>query len=50
MSILTRKTDPKGRLLLPGDFADCLVIVERMGEELRVRKIRQVGMDEVTSP
>ena len=36
MSILTRKTDPKGRLQLPGDFADCLVAVERIGDELRI--------------
>jgi hypothetical protein len=37
-----RKTDSKGRLTLPGDFADCLVTVERVGDELRVRKARQV--------
>ncbi len=43
MSMLTRKTDQKGRLQLPGDFADCLVTVERVGEELRVRKLRQVA-------
>ncbi len=43
MRILTRKTDQKGRLQLPGDFADCLVTVERVGEELRVRKLRQVA-------
>ncbi len=42
MSILTQKTDQKGLLKLPGDFADCLVTVERVGEELRVRKVRQV--------
>jgi antitoxin component of MazEF toxin-antitoxin module len=41
MSFLTRKTDPKGRLTLPRDFADCLVTVERVGDELRVRKARQ---------
>jgi len=43
MSILTRKTDPKGRLQLPGDFADCLVAVERQGDELRIRKVRQAA-------
>ena len=43
MSILTRKTDPKGRLQLPGDFADCLVAVERTGDELRIRKVRQAA-------
>ncbi len=42
MSILTRKTDPKGRLQLPDDFADCLVAVERTGDELRIRKVQQV--------
>jgi antitoxin component of MazEF toxin-antitoxin module len=42
MSILTRKTDHKGRLVLPRDFAGCLVTVERVGDELRVRKARQV--------
>jgi antitoxin component of MazEF toxin-antitoxin module len=42
MSILTQKTDPKGRLQLPSDFADCLVAVERNGDELRIRKVRQV--------
>jgi hypothetical protein len=42
MSILTRKTDRKGRLTLPSDFAGCLVTVERVGEELRVRKAQKV--------
>jgi hypothetical protein len=42
MSILTQKTDQKGRLQLPGDFADCFVALERMGDELRIRKVRQV--------
>jgi hypothetical protein len=42
MSVLTRKTDRKGRLTLPRDFADCLVTVERVGDELRVRKAHQV--------
>ena len=42
MSQLTRKTDHKGRLTLPGDFASCLVTVERVGDELRVRKVEQV--------
>jgi hypothetical protein len=42
MSILTRKTDHKGRLTLPSDFAACLVTVERQGDELRVRKVQQV--------
>jgi hypothetical protein len=42
MNVLTRKTDEKGRLTLPSDFASCLVTVERVGEELRVRKAQQV--------
>jgi antitoxin component of MazEF toxin-antitoxin module len=42
MSVQTRKTDHKGRLTLPSDFAGCLVTVERKGDELRVRKVRQV--------
>jgi hypothetical protein len=40
--MLMRKTDHKGRLTLPSDFAGCLVTVERVGDELRVRKARQV--------
>ena len=42
MGVLTRKTDRKGRLTLPSDFAGCLVTVERVGNELRVRKAHQV--------
>jgi antitoxin component of MazEF toxin-antitoxin module len=41
MSAFTRKTDKKGRVTLPADFADHLVIVERVSEEeLRVRKAK----------
>jgi antitoxin component of MazEF toxin-antitoxin module len=42
MKTLTRKTDGKARLTLPGDFALCLVTVERHGDELRVRKARKI--------
>ena len=42
MNLLTRKTDHKGRLTLPGDFASCLVTIERDGDELRVRKAKKV--------
>jgi hypothetical protein len=42
MSILTRKIDGEGRLTLPSDFAGCLVTVERVGDEVRVRKAHQV--------
>lgn len=41
MNVPRRKTDRKGRLTLPRDFADCLVTIEREGDELRVRKVRQ---------
>jgi antitoxin component of MazEF toxin-antitoxin module len=41
MSIPTQKTDTKGRLALPSDFAGCLVTVERVGDELRVRKVQR---------
>jgi len=43
MSVQTRKTDKKGRVTLPADFADCLVIVEREGDELRIRKAKKPG-------
>ncbi len=43
MDALTRKTDGKGRVTLPGDFASCLVTIERRGDELRVRKVRGVA-------
>ena len=42
MKSVTRKTDEKGRLRLPSDFASCLVTVERHGDEMRVRKARKV--------
>jgi hypothetical protein len=42
MKTLTRKTDAKARLILPADFASCLVTVERQGDELRVRKAQKV--------
>jgi hypothetical protein len=35
---LTRKTDGKARVTLPEDFANCVVTIEREGDELRVRK------------
>ena len=42
MKVVTRKTDGKGRLTLPRDFAQCLVTVAREGDELRVRKANKV--------
>jgi hypothetical protein len=41
VSARTRKTDEKARLTLPSDFANCLVTVERKGDELRVRKTKK---------
>ena len=38
MNILTGTTDAESRLILPPDFASCEVIIERNGDELRVRK------------
>ena len=43
MDMMTRKTDEKGRVTLPGDYASCLVTIERRGDELRVRKVRAVA-------
>jgi antitoxin MazE len=37
----TRKTDSKGRVLLPADFANALVIVDRVSDdEIRIRKAK----------
>lgn len=41
MNTFTRRTDHKGRLTLPRDFASCLVTIERQGGELRVRKVKK---------
>ncbi len=38
MSAVTRKTDGKARVTLPDDFANCLVTLERDGDEVRIRK------------
>jgi antitoxin component of MazEF toxin-antitoxin module len=39
MFIATRKTDKRARIVLPEDFANATVIVERIGaNELRLRK------------
>jgi antitoxin component of MazEF toxin-antitoxin module len=43
MNGVVRKIDKKGRLTLFGDFADQLVIVERLSDdEVRVKKARAV--------
>ncbi len=39
---ITRKTDRKGRVRLPSDFANCLVTLERDGDVLTIRKARGV--------
>ena len=35
---LVAMTDAEGRLVLPPDFASCEVVIERRGDELRLRK------------
>jgi len=42
MSALTRKTDQNARVTLPPDFASCVVTIERVGDELRLRKAKSV--------
>jgi hypothetical protein len=47
MSVETRNTDSKGRLVLPQSFANATVIVERISDsELRIRKAKVVPEDE----
>jgi hypothetical protein len=41
MPAVTRKTDGKARVTLPEDFANCVVTVERDGDEVRIRKALQ---------
>jgi antitoxin component of MazEF toxin-antitoxin module len=39
MIVATRKTDPRGRVVLPEDFANETVVIERISDsELRLRK------------
>ncbi|MFO0930508.1 MAG: hypothetical protein U0736_26345 [Gemmataceae bacterium] len=39
MQVVTRKADEQGRIALPEDFANEMVVIERVGaNELRVRK------------
>jgi antitoxin component of MazEF toxin-antitoxin module len=40
---MTRKTDAKGRVTLPADFANCLVTLERRGAELVIRKAKKTA-------
>jgi antitoxin component of MazEF toxin-antitoxin module len=41
MQPLTRKTDSKARITLPAGYANCLVTIEKHGDELRLRKVRK---------
>lgn len=48
MSVETRTTDAKARLVLPKAFANATVIVEQVSDtELRVRKARVIAEDEL---
>jgi antitoxin component of MazEF toxin-antitoxin module len=39
MTVATRKADKRARIMLPDDFANELVVIERIGpNELRLRK------------
>lgn len=45
---VTRSTDKKGRVTLPKEFADHLVIIEQVDEtELRIKKARAVPENEL---
>jgi antitoxin component of MazEF toxin-antitoxin module len=44
MVIATRKADQRARIVLPKDFANQMVVVERLGpDELRLRKKRTLA-------
>ena len=48
MNILTRNTDPKGRVSLPKAFANATVIIEQVsGTELRIRKAQVIPEDDI---
>ena len=47
MNVLTRNTDPKGRVSLPKAFANSTVIIEQVsGTELRIRKAQIISENE----
>lgn len=51
MSIETRTTDSKGRLVLPRSFANATVIIEQISEtELRVRRAKVIAEDDLPFP
>ena len=44
MVVATRKADARARLILPDDFANEVIVVERIGEnELRLRKKKSLA-------
>lgn len=48
MATISRTTDEKARITLPGNFANCTVLIEEVSEtELRVRKARVIPLDEL---
>ena len=48
MSVITRTTDPKGRVSLPKDFANATVVIEQISDtELRIRKAHVIPEDEL---
>ena len=47
MATITRNADKKGRITLPKEFADHLVIIEHVGEgEVRIKKAHAIPADE----
>jgi bifunctional DNA-binding transcriptional regulator/antitoxin component of YhaV-PrlF toxin-antitoxin module len=47
MALITRTTDKKGRITLPKEFADHLVIIEHVAEgEVRIRKAQAIPASE----
>lgn len=44
MVITTKKADARGRIVLPDDFANVTVVIERVGDnELRLRKKKSLA-------
>ena len=51
MTAVTRSTDPKGRVSLPKNFANSMVIIEQISDtELRIRKAQIIPEDELHFP
>lgn len=48
MTLETRTTDAKGRLVLPRSFANATVVIEQIGEtEVRVRLAQTIPIDDI---